>query len=419
MNVVDYDFRVIEPTEANADAIDAWFGAIADGFHDPRPNEEMRKIVRETNARDNARMAGAWLPEGEYGAGLRPVATFASFTKTLNAGAEVIALHMITDITVSPAHRRRGLLKRLMTEDLALATAPVAALTVSEASIYGRFGFGPATFRRRLEVDTTAKFQLRGFTDPGRVELMDPHVSWDLLDEIFQRFHAQTRGSVARPSFYEKFLTGLMSFATGSKDDALRGAVHLDASGTPDGYVLYKPGESEPGKPKPVDADLLALNNDAHLGLWQFLAGIDLTALVRVRSGHPEDTLPWSLTNSDVVSLKGQYDHIWIRVLDVPAALAARPWYADDEIVLRVDDPVGHADGVFRIAAREGRAEVTPTDGEAEVTLSAETLGALYLGGTRVDTLHRAGRITGSADAVARFGRLMDGGPAPYSMTSF
>ena len=110
----------------------------------------------------------------------------------------MVPLHMISDVTVSPAHRRRGLLRRMMVDDLAQATAPVAALTVSEASIYGRFGFGPATFRRRIEVDTTARFALRDFVDPGRVELVEPADLWDTASDLFDRFHASSRGSVER-----------------------------------------------------------------------------------------------------------------------------------------------------------------------------------------------------------------------------
>ena len=89
----------------------------------------------------------------------------------------------------------------------------------------------------------------------------------------------------------------------------------------------------------------------------------------------------------------------------------------------RLDTLLAEATGGSRSAAsewiRDGRAEVAPVDRAADVTLSAETLASLYLGGTRVPTLRRAGRIAGTDDAVARLGRLMDGGPAPYSLTSF
>ncbi|WP_457205253.1 GNAT family N-acetyltransferase [Nocardioides sp. P5_C9_2] len=419
---MEYEHRTLDPhddsDEAKA-AVDAWMGAVSRGFHEGRPSDSTREIWRETTRADSMRLAGAWLPEGAFGAGPLPVATFSSWDMTLNAGAAMVPVHMISDVTVSPAHRRRGLLRTMMVEDLAQTSAPVAALTVSEASIYGRFGFGPASFRRRIEVDTTATFALRDFVDPGRVELVEPADLWDIASDVFARFHASSRGSVERPHFYRAWQTGRYDPATGSADDKLRAAVHLDADERPDGYVLFKHAEGEGDKPATVTAELLTLDTTAHLGLWRFLADIDLSSRVAVRTSHPDDPLHWALVNSDVVGVRSVYDHLWVRVLDVPTALEARPWYADDSLVLGVTDPLGHAEGHWRIDAADGRATVVPTDGDADLTVSAETLASLYLGGVRVDSLATAGRLPGDPAQVARLGRLLDGGPAPYSLTSF
>ena len=419
---MEYEHRTLDPhddgEEAKA-AVDAWMGAVSRGFHDGRPSESAREIWRETARADSIRIAGAWLPEGTFGAGPLPVATFSSWTKTINTGAGLVPVHMISDVTVSPAHRRRGLLRRMMVDDLAQATAPVAALTVSEASIYGRFGFGPASFRRRIEVDTTARFALRDAVDPGRVELVEPADLWDTASDVFARFHASSRGSVARPHFYRAWQTGRFDPATGGTDDKLRAAVHLDADERPDGYVLYKYVEGDGDKPATVTAELLTLDTTAHLGLWRFLADIDLSSRVAVRNSHPDDPLYWALVNSDVISVKSVYDHLWVRVLDVPVALEARPWFTDDTFALGVVDPLGHAEGTWRIEVADGRASVKATDDDADLTMTAETLGSLYLGGVRVESLASAGRLTGGRDAIERLGRLLDGGPAPYSLTSF
>lgn len=416
---MDYDFRTLDShdvSDANTAALTAWLQTVSHGFHDATPNELQTGLWLETIRGDELRVAGAWLPEGEFGAGPRPVGTFSSFDKTLNTGLELIPVHMITDITVSPAHRRRGLLSRLMLDDLAATDLPVAALTASEGSIYGRFGFGAATFLRRSEVDTTANFALRPYVDPGRCELMAPTDMWPVISDLFARFHATTRGSIERPRFYEAMLTGAIDFSTGSPDTGLRGVVHLGADDQPDGYAQWRILDGENGKPKPVNANLLTLTREAHLGLWQFLAGIDLTKQVNERSGRIDDPLEWVVTNADVVGHTGVADHIWLRILDVPRALEARPWFGDDSIVLGVDDPLGHAHGAFSITARDGRATVVSSTEEPEVTLSAETLASLYLGGVSVATLAQAGRITGS---VARLASLMDGGAAPYSVTFF
>ena len=107
-------------------------GAVQPGLpRRPPLGERPRDLARDRpGGLDPARRARG-CPEGTFGAGPLPVATFSSWTKTLNAGAATVPVHMISDVTVSPAHRRRGLLRRMMVDDLAQATAPVAALTVS------------------------------------------------------------------------------------------------------------------------------------------------------------------------------------------------------------------------------------------------------------------------------------------------
>ena len=141
--------------------------------------------------------------------------------------------------------------------------------------------------------------------------------------------------------------------------------MHLDADERPDGYALWKHAEGEGDKPATVTAELLTLHPTAHLGLWRFLADIDLSSRVSVRNSHVDDPLYWALVDSDVVGVRSVYDHLWIRVLDVPTALEARPWYADDSFVLAVTDPLGHAEGTWRVeavgrAARRSCPSTTP-----------------------------------------------------------
>lgn len=417
---MEYDVRVLDiHDEGGVAALEAFALVVSQAFHDGAPSELTLKVFVDTVRADEPRLVGVYLPADAFGAGPHPIGTFASFDKTLNAGLDLVDVHMITDITVSPAHRRRGLLTRLMLDDLAATDCPVAALTVTEGSIYGRFGFGPATFRRQIEVETTTAFAFRSYVDPGRCEVMEPSAMGPVVRDLFARFHARTRGSLDRPAFYDAMLTGALDFASGGPDTKLRGVVHLDAEGQPDGYAQWKVLDGESGRAKPVAASLLSLGDDAHLGLWQFLAGIDLTDKVVDRASRADDVLDWSLANHDLLTVKGVTDQIWLRVLDVPVALAARPWFADDTLVLGVDDPLGHAHGNFTITASGGRASISATDAAPDVALDAETLSTLYLGGVSVRTLARAGRVTGSTDAVDRLTALMDGGAAPYALTSF
>ena len=112
-------------------------------------------------------------------------------------------------------------------------------------------------------------------------------------------------------------------------------------------------------------------------------------------------------------------DHLWLRILDLPRSIEARPWFADGTLVVAVTDPLGHADGTVHITAAAGRARVTPTQAEPDVTLDVETLGALYLGDVPVDVMARAGRVQGSDEAITRFAALADGSPSPHCNTDF
>ena len=423
---VELTFRTLDPRDESPETtrlLKGWLEGLFRGFHDPRPKPESWEVFLECMREDGAIVRGAWLPDGAFGAGPVPVATYSSLTGSLQTGRCELPLQMITDVTVSPAHRRQGLLRRLITDDLADAAArglPLAALTVSETTIYGRFGFGLATWRQRIEVDTTSRFGLRGFVDPGRMELVDPTELWPAMQRNFELFHERSRGSVSRPSFFRPWLTGSFDFQEQGPNTKLRAAAHLDAGGEPDGHVVYQHvgyGDVAGGKVKVMD--LVAADPVAYLALWRFLADIDLCVRVEWNNSSADDPLVWALTDPSCRKVDKVDDHIWVRVLDVVTALEGRPWAADGSVVLGVHDPLGHAEGSFRVTVKEGEASVEPVADEPGVKLDAETLGALYLGGVSVDTLARAGRLDGSEDALRTWAAMADLPGAPFSLTSF
>ena len=418
---MDYDFAHLDLRDDSEEAVArrrGWVQAVLRGFREDRPDDELIERWVGHYRADDVAVSGAWLPEGEFGAGPMPVATYASLDKTLNAGRELLPLRMITDVTTSASHRRRGLLRRLIEDDLTDAVAqgiPIAALTASEATIYGRWGFGPATFRTGVEVDTGPGFAMRSFTDPGRVELIEPADAWPHVKAVFDTFHTRQRGSVEWPAQYEDIHTGAYDFDGGGANRKIRAAVHLDAAGRVDGFVIFKHGEKLSIRVE----EMIALTTDAQLALWSFLGDVDRVQKVTFNLFHPDDPLGWALTDLNRVKTTEVQEFLWLRVLDVPRCLAARPWSADGTIVLEVDDPQGHASGRFEVTAAGGAATVTTTDRPSEVHVTAETLGSLYLAAVPVQHLRRAGRIDGDDDAVRRFAAMADLSEAPYSLTGF
>ena len=157
----------------------------------------------------------------------------------------------------------------------------------------------------------------------------------------------------------------------------------------------------------------------AYLRLWQYLADLDLVERITWNRSPVVDPLSWALADPRRMRIVRENDFLWLRVLDVVTALQARPWGADGTVVLDVDDAQGHAAGRWRVVVADGAATVTRTDDEPDLTLTADTLGALYLGGVDTPTLAAVGRLRGDADAVARWAAMADVGPLPQCPTGF
>ena len=112
-------------------------------------------------------------------------------------------------------------------------------------------------------------------------------------------------------------------------------------------------------------------------------------------------------------------DHMWVRLLDVPAALAARRYEVPVSIVLDVQDDF-FGGGRFRLEGNAGGATCTPTDDTADVALGVDVLGAAYLGGTALGPYVTAGRIEElTPGAVAALDRGMRAARAPWATTGF
>ena len=377
-----------------------WIRAVGHGFHeDQRADDHIDKII-EMHLADGRELTGAYLTGATPSHALdaaHPVATFGSFEKELNVGfGRQLRTHLISAVTVRGTHRRKGLLRRMMEEDLAAAKAAgtaMAALTASEASIYGRFGFGVATFERRMKVDTGPKFRLR-HEPMGSVEIADPAVLLELAPALFDQAHRRTPGSIVRQDSYRRRVSGALG-GNGNEDRAVKCALHYDAEGAVDGYVSYKFAGWD-SKPYTVDVlDIVAGTDEAYLELWQFLASIDLVEQVSWQDAPVNDPLAWALADQRCITDSDHRDMLWLRILDVPAALSARSYAGSGRLVLDVSDGLGHAEGRWVLEASESHATAVPApEGAAtDLALDVADLGSIYLGAVSPLTLLAAGRI--------------------------
>lgn len=399
---VDYEIRRFQAAAkddtAYAESV-AWMRAVAFGFHDERRSDERVDKSIELQRTDRRVMTGVYQTGPVAGHSLGadvPVATFGTMDKTLNIGfGRLLDTRLVTAVTVRTSHRRRGLLRRMMGEDLARAREEglaMAALTASEASIYGRFGFGVATSEQSMTVDTTARFRLN-HTPVGSVEVADPKVLLELAPEVFDRVHRITPGSIGRHEFYRQLASGSIS-RDGGEDPKVKVALHYGPGGAVDGYVSYKfAGWSSTPYTMEV-VDLVAATGAAYLELWQYLAAIDLVDRVTWEEAPVDDPLRWALEDARCVEASAARDMLWLRILDVKKALEARHYPADGRLVLKVADSLGLTGGTFTLAAAGGSGVVTAAGGEApDLELDVSALSALYLGGVSPVTLAGSGRI--------------------------
>jgi predicted acetyltransferase len=381
------------------DVLTAWLRADSRGFHGAEPSAlDLEEQLRETAYR---RTTGAWDDSAADPA--TPVGTVTSWPTALTVpGDRSVEAWAIAGVTVAPTHRRRGIARALLEAELRTAAAngtPVAILTVSEATIYRRFGFAPAAFAADLSFDTN-RVQWDGPTASGRVHFITPEQLRSEGRRIMEAARLATPGLIE----LDDYLWGRLVGVLGDDPDArkkLRAVRYDDASGTPQGFALYRVsgGEQDFTQHTVTVSHLLAVTDDAAAGLWRFLLELDLVSRVDAPLRAIDDPVLWQVSDVRGIRTTHLSDHLWVRILDVPAALEARGYAAPGSIALQVTDPLGFADGQVLITIdADGRAAVTRLDGEAPadaaaLALSVNDLGSLYLGGVSAHTLERAGRV--------------------------
>ena len=164
-------------------------------------------------------------------------------------------------------------------------------------------------------------------------------------------------------------------------------AVHRDAAGRPDGYARYRGQEQfvdrQPASTITVD-ELHALTDEAYAALWRFLAEVDLVTTVKAEGRSPSERLPWLLTNARAAIPSELGDGMWVRLFDVPRALAARTYEREGRVVIEIVDPEAGAPIRVELDATPDGATCRPTDRSPDLTLPVAALGAAYLGGARL-----------------------------------
>ncbi|MFL5799295.1 MAG: GNAT family N-acetyltransferase [Actinomycetota bacterium] len=348
-----------------------------------------------------------------------------SLQMTVPGGGQV-PVAGVTTVGVAPTHRRRGMLRAMMRRQLDDSREhgdAVAALWASEAPIYQRFGYGMATRQAVGRVSRANWSFLRPFTDPGRVRLLPLEDAAKELAPVYDRVRAGTPGMIEQNQDWWGYL-----FRHLNAEHHRRGfgelffALHEGEEG-PDAYAVYrvKPQEEEGIDVGQLQvAEAVTTTPASAAAMWSFLFGVDLIATIEFGNRPPDDPLFSMALELRHLGLK-IIDGMWVRVLDVPAALSARRYGVEGRVVFDLEDEFCPWNtGRYELSGGPHGAECRPADADADLSFTANELGAVYLGGTRLRDLDRAGRVRELTDgAVVRADAMFAGDREPWCPRRF
>ncbi|MEU3254508.1 GNAT family N-acetyltransferase [Streptomyces sp. NPDC006997] len=397
------DVRPITPNE-----IPAWLRALKVGFlKSPVVTDE--DIADRSAQIDPARALGAF--DGD-----RCVATFRSFAQELTApGGTPVPADAITAVTVTATHRRRGLLTRMMRQDLTAAKERgdvVATLIAAEYPIYGRYGFGPATSAVEWAVDTLRTGIDRRRPGPeggGRIEVVDGEYVRKVGPELHERLRREQHGAIDRDERWWRVNTGVVRPSGQGEWTEPFYAVYRAPGGEVEGLVTYRTDGEWSSNKQPQNTATVrwldAVSPAAERALWTYLCSLDWVTVVKSGMRAPDDLLPRLLPNPRAARVAGEGDWLWVRILDVVRALEARTYAGVGEIVLEVVDEAGFAGGRYRLEVGEGGARCTATRADADLVMGVSELASLWLGEESVARLVALGLVR---EGRAGAGRVAD-----------
>jgi predicted acetyltransferase len=399
-----HKLKRVEPTPITTEDIPAFVAAVDGAFHEDPTPADFERIAKK----------------------LEPERTLAIRDRgKIVAGASIYSRHVsvpggdapvagVTQVGVLPTHRRRGMLTALMHRQLAdireAGNEAIAMLWAAEGAIYGRYGYGLASLLAELNVDTSETL-LRAPTTV-RPELCQPADAVDAMRPIHAAVRRTRPGMVDREGpWWDVRIADPESERDGAS--ALRAAVIEDAA-----YALYSV-KTKVDHNRMTGAVLvreaMAATTEGYAAIWQFLLNLDLTRTLSYPMAPSDEPLMHLVTEAQAAPLRLS-ESLWVRLVDVPKALMQRGYGQPFEVVLDVaDDVCPWNAGRWALRWDGETAACGRTALPAALELSVVELGAVYLGGTTLVELARAGRVRElRAGALIAASRAFRGDLAPW-----
>jgi predicted acetyltransferase len=354
------------------------------GYYFGRSAPDEGQAERTTRTLPVERVYAAWDED-------RAVGGLGAFPFRLTVPGGSVAAAGVTIAGVLPTHRRRGVLRGMMRALLDACHRqgePVAYLWATEDTIYGRFGFGLASFTAEIDLPRERSAFHAPFAAWGRVRLVPPDAAEEQVAPIYQSVAAETAGMFARSSaWWQARILVDPPWRRGAGGD-LQCAV-LERDGRPAAYALYRLNWSferglQTGAVSVIEA--IGASPEATAGIWRYLLDIDWLARVRASLLPLDHPLLFLLAEPRRLGFSLR-DGVWVRLLDIQAALAARAYQARGSVVIEVTDEFCPWNaGRWRI----GSGGVGRTDDDAGLRCDVAALGSVYLGGFSWAQLLRA-----------------------------
>jgi predicted acetyltransferase len=357
--------------------------------------------------------------------GTRPVGTACAYSFQMTVPGATVPVAGVSAVSVLPTYRRQGILSSLMRRqfaDIGAGQEAIAALFASEPGIYGRFGYGVASMHARFTI-RRGEGRMPSPGPGGAVRLRTAGPDQAELAKVYEQAVAGRPGMLVRDDRW--WYAALLDPAYRREGSTpLRCVIAEDDAG-PRGYALFSVSPAWGDDAVPAGTlhlrELIALDPAATAALWGDILNRDLVGEVRARLRPADDPLLYLLP--DIRRARVQLvDGLWIRLIDVPAALALRRYARAADIVIEVaDDLVPSNAGRWRLRAdADGAASCERTGAAADIAAPVQALGGAYLGGTRLGALAGAGLVTEiRPGALAELSAAMSWDPAPWSPMIF
>lgn len=317
----------------------------------------------------------------------------------------------LTWVAVHPDHRRRGVLTAMLRHHFEQVRAEpgthVSALHASEPAIYGRHGYGLASLDLEVSLARRARLVAPGL-DEAAAEVRVRMASVTDADVPRRMRECQRATSalgtvVGAVEYYERVCLEVPEHL---RDKEPWRVLFAQREGRDVGFAMFqRTAKWDRARPS-GDLQVWAVVGDpaARLALLRRLVDFDLVGTVKVGTVGSEDPLLTWAGGPRGASAVETYDSLWVRLVDLPEALADRSWSAPCDVVVEVADrSAPWNEGRWRIHAdASGAASVERSTAEADLRLPVEALGAAYLGGTNLLGLARAGLVTEARSGAAR-----------------